>query len=510
MTSTKPSIDQALTEIRSGADAARTVSDWTRFLASEQAQSGGELARAATALDAPQWGSVVREVFSDLYGSPMDTATATDPAAKADWVRAAVERVVRTPEFAGLRSTTAGDEWAAGLGTAALSDAMGDVLRDLAPKTDERAAQAAVDTLQDMLDNVAPGGDADDADLATVMALERALADAQADLVQAQQDSEAAAAALAGKAGLAMRWAVAKAATATTNEIRVVRDGMAGLGAGSGAGTLTRVAAPPAAVRAALRRNPKLAAVAALAGRFRMEARKRQETRAAQAREEVCSVETGADLARLLPCELANLADETTELLLFRKLTERGAMQYELRGREPQARGPLILLLDESGSMSGDRDTWAKAAALALMEVAAVQRRPFQVLHFADHVGRCDTFKPGHPVTLAQIEATVCTFMDGGTNIGWALGAAYRKITEATKAGGAMGKADVVLLTDGADHNPRADVLAMMKADGIGLYVVALMARIPADLRAAAQDVVEIDGASMNTPAALAPVLGMA
>ena len=39
-------------------------------------------------------------------------------------------------------------------------------------------------------------------------------------------------------------------------------------------------------------------------------------------------------------------------------------------GTEPLAKGPLVVLLDESGPMDGDKDIWSTAVALALLEIA--------------------------------------------------------------------------------------------------------------------------------------------
>src|SRR3954463_11522285 len=50
-------------------------------------------------------------------------------------------------------------------------------------------------------------------------------------------------------------------------------------------------------------------------------------------------------------------------------------MCREYHAREPVARGPIILSVDESGSMQGDKVHTAKALALALAWIARMQKR---------------------------------------------------------------------------------------------------------------------------------------
>ena len=42
-------------------------------------------------------------------------------------------------------------------------------------------------------------------------------------------------------------------------------------------------------------------------------------------------------------------------------MLERQVLQYQLVGTETLGKGPLVVLLDKSGSMEGRRDVWAAA-----------------------------------------------------------------------------------------------------------------------------------------------------
>jgi hypothetical protein len=89
-----------------------------------------------------------------------------------------------------------------------------------------------------------------------------------------------------------------------------------------------------------------------------------------------------ANHRQLLPSELVKLTHRTRRMVLIRDLMERQAMQYQLVGNEPLGKGPLVVLLDKSGSMDGPRDIWATAMSLALMDEAQRTRRMFAMLAF--------------------------------------------------------------------------------------------------------------------------------
>src|SRR5207249_4537867 len=48
-----------------------------------------------------------------------------------------------------------------------------------------------------------------------------------------------------------------------------------------------------------------------------------------------------------------------------------------------RGRGPMIVCLDGSGSMEGEKEIWSKAVALTLLEIARRQRRLFRFICFS-------------------------------------------------------------------------------------------------------------------------------
>src|SRR5439155_502145 len=68
---------------------------------------------------------------------------------------------------------------------------------------------------------------------------------------------------------------------------------------------------------------------------------------------------------------------------LARRLVEGRLLSYSLRGVDERGRGPMIVCLDGSGSMAGDKVIWSKAVALTLLEIARRQRRLFRFICFS-------------------------------------------------------------------------------------------------------------------------------
>ena len=134
----------------------------------------------------------------------------------------------------------------------------------------------------------------------------------------------------------------------------------------------------PAAVAALFRRvrgDPALRRICELAGRFRRVAQSKQRLKATHGLDDVVGVEPGGDVGRLLPSELARLMVPELELDTLRRIVERQALCREHHAVEPVGKGPVIVCLDESGSMEGPKIHTAKALALALAWVARAQRR---------------------------------------------------------------------------------------------------------------------------------------
>ena len=241
------------------------------------------------------------------------------------------------------------------------------------------------------------------------------------------------------------------------DHLREATEGLAAVAFGDVPGTSTEPGEPRdrAQVRhlaARLRRDPRLLRIALLAGRMKRIAANKRRQRVKHGADEISDIEQGADLGRTLPAELAKLCHPLLRLDFLRTLLERQVLQYQLSGNEVLGRGPLVLLLDKSGSMDGEKDTWATALALALLEHAHAERRAFALIHFNGSVTYETTVEPGGRLPHEALFVSC----GGGTSIATAF---ERGLEIIAGHPGALRKADIVLITDGGSDPERAPEL---------------------------------------------------
>jgi len=255
--------------------------------------------------------------------------------------------------------------------------------------------------------------------------------------------------------------------------VEQLRDAMEGLehvafgplpGIGSSADGAPHERGHVRALAARLRDDARLRTIANLAGQFKRIAGAKRRSRVRHGADELVDVEQGADLGKLLPVELAMLVHPPTKLLALRNLHEHQCLQYRLEGSETLGRGPLICCVDKSGSMEGSRDIWATAVALALLEMAQLEKRPFALLCFDGSVKHESIVMPGE----ALPEAGLFVPADGGTNIDAVV---RRGLEIIEKHGGALKQADIVLITDGGS-NPDQAVELRERAAKVGVTVL--------------------------------------
>jgi uncharacterized protein with von Willebrand factor type A (vWA) domain len=165
-----------------------------------------------------------------------------------------------------------------------------------------------------------------------------------------------------------------------------------------------------------VRDNPTLRRVCELAGRYRLLAQSKQRRKTAHGMDDLVGVTLGGDVGKLLPAELARLAIPDCEDDVLRRLAERQAQCREHRAVEPVARGPIIVVADESGSMQGEKAHTAKALALALAWVARQQRRWCALVAFSGDTGERLLALPPHRWDEAALLDWLEAFLGGGSS----------------------------------------------------------------------------------------------
>lgn len=255
-------------------------------------------------------------------------------------------------------------------------------------------------------------------------------------------------------------------ASGRVEELRDVTDGLSGLGFGSSPGSSTPADGDACRKLASrLLQDDRLKRIGSLAGRFKRIAAAKRRQKVKHGADEVADIEQGGDIARMLPIELAKLRHPRLRPLILRDLMERKALQYRLSGSERLGKGPMICCIDKSGSMEdGEKDIFATAVALALMEIAQLERRPFGLICFDDGVRFEALVRPGEALPAEALFVRP----SGGTDIAGAVARGLQLIAENP---GQMRKADVVIITDGASATDAAAELRA-QAEQLGVAVL--------------------------------------
>src|SRR5581483_9764217 len=144
--------------------------------------------------------------------------------------------------------------------------------------------------------------------------------------------------------------AVGRALAKAGDEVEELKETAAALGLGPGRPGSN----DPKAIAALYRRiraDPTLRRICELAGRYRRLAQSRQRRKLVHGSDDVVGVVLDDDVGRLLPHELARLVMPELEDDVLRRLVERQCMCREYRSSEPAAKGPIVVCVDESGSM---------------------------------------------------------------------------------------------------------------------------------------------------------------
>jgi len=166
-------------------------------------------------------------------------------------------------------------------------------------------------------------------------------------------------------------------------------------------------------------RNPRLRMIALLFGRYRRLGLRERTLPAMRASQEVVDFIQGGDVARALAGELSSFAMEEREDLFYAKVVTHSLLIYELWRREEEPRA-VYLCIDNSGSMAGEKEVWAKASALALAHLALAEDRPVEVVLFGDAADplRVVSMRPNDDAStrLEKLLDVASYFLGGGTD----------------------------------------------------------------------------------------------
>lgn len=171
-------------------------------------------------------------------------------------------------------------------------------------------------------------------------------------------------------------------------------------------------------------------------------------------RTEIRGVRLGDEMSQLVSSDAALLAYSETQTLFFQKAAEAGLLIWDhftpaqkawtSNARERQKRnerGPMIIVLDTSGSMRGKPEEVAKTAVLALLRVALEEDRACYLINFSSQT-RCVELTRIRE-QLPELLRFLAFSFHGGTDLGPALKESVRVLDE-----GRYRDADVLVVSD--------------------------------------------------------------
>lgn len=271
----------------------------------------------------------------------------------------------------------------------------------------------------------------------------------------------------------------AAAAAAAKKEVEDCRDAASACGMGDGSDGSKLDAKKLLAVHKRVKKSPNLRKIMEQAGRFRRVAQSKQRNKVTHGMDDIVGVTVGGEIERLLPAELSRLVLPELELDTLRRIVEREAQVRDHRGVEPAGKGPIVVVVDESGSMSGDKVETAKGLALAMAWIAKSQRRWCALIGFS---GGTEGNTLLLPPTGGWDEQAVLDWLEhfygGGTQLDVPLielpTVTWPKIMD---GGANRGKTDILMLTDaivGCDDELAASFNAWRTAEKARVTILVL------------------------------------
>lgn len=168
--------------------------------------------------------------------------------------------------------------------------------------------------------------------------------------------------------------------------------------------------------------------------------------------EEIDQVEQGDNIPRALPSELALMADVDTESLFYKRYAVKELQQLSSpskdkpvktdrdRNQPRLTKGPIIVAIDTSGSMTGTPIKIATSLLLQLLRMAKKERRKCFLISFSVRAKNIDLSRPGN---WRKLEAFLKDGYTGGTDGEQMLNQAMEVLDEGT-----FEMADILIISD--------------------------------------------------------------
>lgn len=366
-----------------------------------------------------------QDIFLSLYKYKAKVLPETQMHISTRMNRGIIGNLINTPEYISLRQTCRMDQFNAALGTEIIGREAIEILREALEKIKDLqkkkeamdrlieeeekidALMEEVNNLDELIEQAKAQGngayaaelqaqrDAQEQNAATLKAMANKIAEECDELID-EDDS------LATEISTVM----GKTLDATSQEVQEVSKLCEAWGLGSGENCHVAFQNKKDAIEK-IRRSPKLNKLTDLVGRFKESAITEQKKKAKHGAVEIKSVTVGDKIQDTLPSDRMNLCNETTKKDFYRRMTENQLLTYSKEAHKQKNKGPIIVCVDTSGSMSGDQEVWSKALTVGILEVAQMQKRDFACIIYSSHaddpiVIKKDEIAPQKIITCAE------------------------------------------------------------------------------------------------------------
>jgi len=378
------------------------------------------------------WPDTVSDLWSGMFKSePKMTEGAVGPLANA------LQEVMETQEWKNLREVTKLDEFNSAVGTVSFGREFLDRLPDEVLKAEEAAQREQ--HLKEVIEDYENKGVPESVRERLRQLAEEASQQSAIKMAKAMQACD-------GDINQAIRIAGRAASTQASEDAIEAKEFSQAWGNGAGTGKKLSLAGQLALANK-IKNDKTMAMFAKIIGRMKRLAQGYQAKKIEKKPEEIVDVETGNDLTSVLPSEFARLNHPLAKLDFRRRYLERNLLQFKKTGSDKAGKGPIMLMVDESGSMHGERIAWAKAVGMGLCWIAQKQKRSMIIGGFSSSGQIWTKEFPQGKITSAEMEWFAQQFYGGGTDFEMALEGCVKSI-RATKMQH-FKKADVVFISDG-------------------------------------------------------------
>lgn len=401
-----------------------------------------------------------QDIFLSLYKYKARVLPEVDMHISTRMNRGIISNLINTPEYISLRQTCRMDQFNAALGTEIIGREAIEILRNAIEQIkDLEKKKEAMDRLLEEEEKI-------DELMEEIGDIDELIEDAKrngngayaAQLEQERQSKEEAAATLKAMANKIaeqcdelieddelvseVSQVMGSTLTETGKQVQEVSDLCEAWGLGTGENCQVAFQNKKDAIER-IRRSSKLHKLTDLVGKFKESAIVEQKKKAKHGAVEIKGVTTGDKIQDALPSDRMNLCNDTTKKDFYRRMSEHGLLQYSKEAHKQKNKGPIIVCVDTSGSMSGDQEIWSKALTVGILEVAQMQKRDFACIIYSSHADKPIVIKKDEIAPQKIIDCAE-RFHNGGTSFEAPLNEALELIKDST-----FKNADIVFITDG-------------------------------------------------------------